>query len=147
MLNDILRGTPGIGVIDPLPGAVRGGYLEFKWVIDPGKLGMSRDRFAEVCRAEGTPVAADRYSSLNFTYGLLHLAPLYNQFDRAKLGGCFYDPTRPELAKGLGYAPGSLPVTEDICTRIVGMPALTDVPEPVVERIGLAMRKVAIHRR
>ncbi|MBN1344058.1 MAG: DegT/DnrJ/EryC1/StrS family aminotransferase [Phycisphaerae bacterium] len=143
MLNDMLRGVPGVGVVDPLPGAERGGYLEFKWVIDPDDLGMSRERFADACRAEGAPVSADRYSSLNFTYGLLHLAPLYNDFDRTKLGGCFYDPTRPDLAKGLGYAPGSLPVSEDLCSRMIGIPALADVPEAVVELIGRAMRKVA----
>jgi hypothetical protein len=106
---------------------------------------MSRERFAEACRAEGAPVSADRYSSLNFTYGLLHLAPLYNDFDRTKLGGCFYDPTRPEQASGLGYAPGSLPVTEDICSRMIGIPALADVPESVIAQIGTAMQKVARH--
>lgn len=143
ILNAVLRDIPGVGVVDPLPGATRGGYLEFKWVIDPRVLGMSRDRFAEACRAEGAPVTADRYSSLNFTYGLLHLAPLYNRTDRTKLGGCFYDPTRPESGKGLGYVPGMLPVTEDICARIVGMPALTDVPEEIVAKIGQAMCKVA----
>lgn len=145
ILNDILRGTPGLDVIDPLPDAERGGFLEFKFVLDPGVLGISRERFAEACRAEGAPVTVDRYSALNFTYGLLHLAPLYNHFDRRSLGGCFYDPTRPELAHGLGYLPGSLPVTEGLCQRLVSLPALADVPEGVVTQIGAALRKVALH--
>ncbi len=143
MLNDGLRDVPGIGVVEPLPDAERAGYLEFKWVIDPVALGTTRERFAEACRAEGAPIAADRYSSLNFTYGLLHLAPLYNEFDRTRLGGCFYDPTRPETARGLGYAPGSLPVTEDICSRMIGTPAWAGVPESTIEKIAEAMRKVA----
>lgn len=143
MLNDILRDAPGIQVVDPLPGAERGGYLEFKFVVEPKALGVSRDRFAEACSKENVPMTVDRYSSFNFTYGLLHLAPLFNRFDRSKLGGCFYDPTRPELASGLGYKKGSLPVTEDLCERIVSLPALTDVPESVVKQIGLAIRKVA----
>ena len=147
VLNDVVRGTPGIGVVDPLPDAVRGGYLEFKFVVDERALGTTRERFAEACQAENAPVRVDRYSARNFTYGLLHLAPLYNEFDRRQLGGCFYDPTRPELATGLGYRAGDLPVTEDLCDRIIGVPAFTDVPESVVEQVGLAMRKVALQAR
>ena len=143
IMNDVLRDVPGIVVIDPLPGAVRAGYLEFKFAVDPEVLGASRERFSEACWAENAPVNVDRYSALNFTYGLLHLAPLYNSFDRTKLGGCFYDPTRPELASGLGYERGMLPVTEDTCNRIIGTPAFTDVPESTVEQVALAMRKVA----
>lgn len=143
ILNDILRDTPGIKVIDPLPGAERGGYLEFKFVVEPRTLGASREQFAAACAAENAPMTVDRYSSLNFTYGLLHLAPLYNSFDRTKIGGCFYDPTRPETAQGLGYKKGSLPVTEDVCERIVSLPALADVPESVVALIGKAIHKVA----
>jgi dTDP-4-amino-4,6-dideoxygalactose transaminase len=147
ILNEVLRGVPGIGVVEPLPGAERGGYLEFKFVLDEQVLGRSREEFAAACQAENAPVHVDRYSALNFTYGLLHLAPLYNRFDRRTLGGCFYDPTRPELACGLGYRPGDLPVTEALCQRIVGTPAFTDVPEAVVRQVGLAMRRVALQRR
>ena len=143
ILNDILRHVPGVDVIEPLPGAERGGYLEFKFLVDEQALGTSREPFAGACMAENAPVSVDRYSSLNFTYGLLHLAPLYNALDRTKLGGCFYDPTRAELARGLGYEPGALPVTESICNRLIGVPAFADVPEETVEKVGLAMRKVA----
>jgi dTDP-4-amino-4,6-dideoxygalactose transaminase len=145
ILNDILRGTPGLTVIDPLPGAERGGYLEFKFLVEPKVLGATREKFAEACAKENVPMTVDRYSSLNFTYGLLHLAPLYNSFDRAQLGGCFYDPTRPELTKGLGYKKGMLPVTEDVCERIVSLPAFADVPEETVEQVGKAILKVATH--
>jgi len=144
VLNDIVRGAPGIAVLDPLPGAVRGGYLEFKFVVDEGELGASREKFSDACQAEGAPVTVDRYSARNFTYGLLHLAPLYNAFDRRQLGGCFYDPTRLDLAAGLGYKLGDLPVTEDLCNRIIGVPAFTDVAEKQVEQVGLAIRKVAL---
>ena len=143
MLNDLLRDVPGLGLVDPLPGAERAGYLEFKFLVDPAILGVSRERFAQACSAENVPMTVDRYSSLNFTYGLLHLAPLFNRFDRRTVGGCFYDPTRPELAQGLGYRRGSLPATEAICEQIVSLPALTDVPETVVTQIGRAIRKVA----
>lgn len=144
ILNEILREVPGIGVVEPLPGAQRGGYLEFKFVVDEQALGITREQLAEACQAEKAPVRVDRYSALNFTYGLLHLAPLYNSFDRTRLGGCFYDPQRPELARGLGYKLGDLPVTEDLCTRVIGTPAFTDVPERAVEQVGLAMKKVAL---
>lgn len=143
ILNDVLRDEPGIRVLEAIPGAERGGYLEFKFVVDEAELGLSREDFASACQAENAPVQVDRYSALNFTYGLLHLAPLYNRFDRRRLGGCFYDPTRPELAQGLGYRLGDLPVTEGLCNRIIGTPAFTAVPETVVEQVGMAMRKVA----
>src|ERR1051325_1874474 len=106
ILNDVLRGVAGIEIIEPLPGAERAGYLEFKFIVNPKLLGVTRERFAEACRAENVPMTVDRYSSLNFTYGLLPLAPLYNSFDRTQFGGCFYDPTRPETMKGLGYKLG-----------------------------------------
>ncbi|MBT3379986.1 MAG: DegT/DnrJ/EryC1/StrS family aminotransferase [Lentisphaerae bacterium] len=145
ILNDVLRGVKGIQTVDPIPGAERAGYLEFKFLVQPELLGGTRDEFAQACQAENAPVNVDRYSDLNFTYGLLHLAPLYNGFDRGDMGGCFHDPERPELRNGLGYKQGDLPVTEDICSRMIGTPAFADVPEDTVERVGLAMRKVAHH--
>lgn len=147
ILNDILRAVPGIQVVDPLPGAERGAYLEFKFILETSALGVSREQFAKACAAENVPMTVDRYSLFNFTYGLLHLAPLFNRFDRRQLGGCFYDPARPEQAGGLGYQKGALPMTEAVCNQIVSLPALTDVTESVVEQIGLAIAKVARQSR
>lgn len=142
ILNDTLRGTPGITTIEPLPGAERAGYLEFKLIHDPRQLrGVTRDRFAEAVRAEGAPMTVDRYSSFNYTYGLLHLAPLFNEFDRRTLGGCFYDPSVPSVPARRRV--GDLPVTEDVCQRLLSFPAFTQVEEEFVRQCGQAVRKVA----
>ncbi len=146
ILNEELRGIPGIETVEPLPGAQRAGFLEFKLIYDPRQLqGVGRDRFAEAVKAEGAPMTVDRYSSFNYTYGLLHLAPLFNEFDRSKLGGCFYDFKAAEAPGTRLWAPGSLPVTEDIGQRLLTFPAFTQMPEPFIRQCAQAVRKVATH--
>ena len=79
-------------------GARRGGFLEYKYKLSRELLQrVSRERIVEAIEAEGVPMAADRYSSFNYTYGLLHTAPLFTEFDRRSIGGCFYDPTDPAV--------------------------------------------------
>lgn len=138
LLNDELRDCPGLQVIDALPGATRAGYLEFKFILSPEALEVaSRDRIVEAMAAEGAPVTADRYSDLNYTYGLLHAAPLFTSVDRRELGGCFYDPTDPEPRPR-----PSLPVTEDINRRLIGLPGFIDVSRESLIEVAGAMRKV-----
>lgn len=137
-LNERLRGCPGLHSIDPLPGATRGGYLEFKYLLSPEAVGaIGRDRIVEAMCAEGVPVTADRYSDRNFTYGLLHAAPLFTSVDRRELGGCFYAPTRSD-----GPSQPSLPVAEDINQRLISMHAFTDVERDSLAQVAVGMRKV-----
>ncbi|MGD9496134.1 MAG: DegT/DnrJ/EryC1/StrS family aminotransferase [Armatimonadota bacterium] len=140
-LNDQLRDCPGLEVIDPLPGATRGGYLEFKYKLAPEAVQtVSRERIVAAMAAEGAPITADRYSDLNFTYGLLHAAPLFTTVDRRALGGCFYDPTRTEPPER-----PSLPVAEDLNQRLISMHAFTDVERESLAQVAAAMRKVMTH--
>jgi dTDP-4-amino-4,6-dideoxygalactose transaminase len=141
LLNDLLRDCPGIGVFDPLPGATRGGFLEYKFhLTDEAVAVADRDRIVEAMVAEGAPVTADRYSDRNFTYGLLHAAPLFTSVDRRQLGGVFHDPTR----EGNPPRP-SLPVAETLNQRLISLPGFIDVERESLEQVAAAMRKVLEH--
>jgi perosamine synthetase len=145
ILNDGLRNTPGIEVINPLPGAERGGYLEFKWKLTPEALSIaSRDRITEAIQAEGVPLMADRYSNTNYTYGLLHTAPLFTTFDLRSIGGGYYDPAS---APGPRH-PVKLPNSEGMVGRLVGTEAFIDVEPEIVaamaEGICKAMDRIEL---
>lgn len=139
ILNEGLRDCPGLQVIHVLPGAERGGYLEYKFQLTEEVLKIaSRARIVEAVRAEGVPLAADRYSNLNYTYGLLHTAPLFTTFDLHSMGGCFYDPQNEKK-------PGpviSLPHSEGIAGLLVGMEAYAGVDERTVAQMAVGIRKV-----
>ena len=141
LLNDLLRDCPGIEVIDALPKAQRGGYLEFKYKLTPEVLEIvGRARIVEALAAEGAPVNADRYSDFNYTYGLLHTAPLFTNFDLRSIGGCFYDPSlTPEQAVREKI---SLPVAEDLSQRLLTIPAYVDVEEESLHQTAQAVWKV-----
>ncbi|HQE81916.1 MAG TPA: DegT/DnrJ/EryC1/StrS family aminotransferase [Candidatus Hydrogenedentes bacterium] len=140
ILNNALRDIEGIEVIDPREGTKRGGYLEFKFKVARNiAKRLNMDRLEEAFQAEGAPITRDRYSTTNFTYGLIHRSPLFTSFDRRTLGGCFYDPVSYQ---GPPVAPPSLPVTEDVCTRLFGCYAFVDVAEEFLLQMAEAMRKV-----
>ncbi len=139
LLNEHLRDVPGVEIIDPLPETTRGGYLEFKWKLTPEVLAIaSRERIAEAVQAEGVPLMADRYSSFNYTYGLLHTAPLFTSFDLRSIGGCYYDPTVPAGPR----AAVSLPVSEAVVSQLVGMEAYAGVEPEIVVAMAGGIRKV-----
>ena len=98
-LNDQLRDCPGLEVIDPLPGATRGGYLEYKFKLTAEALQVaSRERIVAAMAAEGAPVTADRYSDRNYTYGLLHAAPLLMHSAGSEIAEEIINTTRPSHA-------------------------------------------------
>lgn len=140
LLNDRLRGVPGLEIVEPRAGCTRGGYLEFKFKVARNVADrINVDSIEKALRAEGAPVTKDRYSNMNFTYGLLHKAPLFTTFDRTKIGGCFYDPKR---YTGAPIEPVTLPVTEDVCTRLLSTYAFVDVAEEYLVQIAEAFSKV-----
>ena len=143
ILNDRLRRCPGIEVIEALPHAVRAGYLEFKFTLAREALRHTdRKAVAEAMQANGAPVVADRYSEFNYTYGLLHTAPLFTSFDLRSIGGCFYDPSRPPAQAAAERRVPSLPAAEDIARRIIGMPAYADVTPESMAEVAEAMAEV-----
>jgi len=143
ILNDALRHLPAIETVEPRPGCERGGYLEFKFKLARDVADrVPLDAIEKALQAEGAPVHRDRYSNINYTYGLLHKAPLFTTFDRTQIGGCFYDPTR---YAGEPVEAVSLPVTEDVCARLLSTYAFVDVDEPYLLDIADAFRKVMTH--
>ncbi|MCC6489459.1 MAG: DegT/DnrJ/EryC1/StrS family aminotransferase [Candidatus Hydrogenedentes bacterium] len=139
-LNDCMRDIPGIETVEPRANCVRGGYLEFKFKVSRSVADcVSVDTLERAIATEGAPVTKDRYSNMNFTYGLLHKAPLFTTFDRRTLGGCFYD---PHSYTGPSDKTVTLPVTEDVCTRLLSTLAFADVDEEYLRQIADAFRKV-----
>ncbi len=139
ILNDGLRDCPGIRTIEALPGAERAGYLEYKFLLTDEALAIAgRDRIVEAVQAEGIPLVADRYSSFNYTYGLLHTAPLFTSFDLHSVGGCFYN---PQQAAGPSAAP-SLPHSEDVAGRLIGMEAYIGLEPETMRKMAAGIRKV-----
>lgn len=140
VLNDALRGIPGVETIEPRPESERAGYLEYKFKVSREAVDrVPLDRIEEAIKAEGAPFTRDRYSNMNFTYGALHQAPLFTTFDRRTLPGCFYDPI---LYTGPTDKPVSLPHTEDVCGRLMSCYAAVDVDEEYLIQIAGAVRKV-----
>lgn len=138
ILNDALRDCPGFEVVETYSGVERGGYLEFKFKLANEVLKrVSRTRIVEAIQAEGVPLAEDRYSNFNYTYGLLHTAPLFTSFDLRSMGGCYYNPrteSQPEAC--------SLPHSENMAGRLVGMEAYIGVGEETMHKMGEGIRKV-----
>jgi perosamine synthetase len=140
ILNEMLADCPGIETVEPRDGTQRGGFLEFKFKITREIADqIPLDKIESALWAEDAPIRRDRYSNMNFTYGLLHTAPLFTTFDRRSVGGCFYD---PKSYTGLAINPPSLPVTEDVCTRLLSTHAFVDVDEMYLRQIAMAFRKV-----
>jgi dTDP-4-amino-4,6-dideoxygalactose transaminase len=139
-LNDLLRNVEGMETVEARSDCRRAGYLEFKFKVSQAVARrVPLDRIEKALQAEGAPFTKDRYSNLNYTYGLLHSAPLFTTFNRRKLAGCFYDPAS---YTGEPVAAPSLPVTEDVCGRLISTPAFVDVDDEFLLQVARAAQKV-----
>lgn len=137
---DELHGTPGIRATETLPGAVRGGHQAFMAVYEGEELGgPDREKFVKAVRKEGVPLTADRYSQINFTYGMLHKAPLFTDLYRPGLGGGCYDPTRPWEET---ISTTTLPVSERLANQLVSLPRLEGASQRYVRNCARAIKKV-----
>lgn len=137
-----VRGIEGLRPQHTLPGAVRGGYQSYVLVYEgEGLGGPSREDFVNAVRSEGAPLSADRYSQINYTYGMLHQAPIFTTLDRTKLGGGCYDPTRP-WSENLSTV--RLPASERMAHQLVSFPRLDQASERFVRGCGKALRKVIL---
>ena len=65
ILAEELDGCRAVQPIPTTPGAVRGGFLEYILRYDPEHVdGLRRDEFIAAAKAEGVPIAAERYSAV-----------------------------------------------------------------------------------
>jgi dTDP-4-amino-4,6-dideoxygalactose transaminase len=136
ILCEEFRDVRGIRPIPTLPGGVRGGYYSFVLEYEGEDLGgPPTAEFVQMVQKEGAPMALDQLQD-----SLLHTLPLFRELDRSRLGGCFYDPTRPweeQLCKE------ELPVTERIVARLVRFPRqFNGISESYVRRCAAAVKKV-----
>lgn len=140
ILCDGLEGVEGIRAPEILPGGVRGGFQSFVLVYDGAQRGgMSREKFVKAVRKEGVPLTLDRYSTVNFTYGMLHKAPLFTKVDRREMGGCCYDPTRPW--EEITQQP-NCPESERLSQQLVSLPRLDSASGGFVRGCARGIRKV-----
>ncbi len=139
-LCEEIQGIRGLRPQATLPDAVRGGYMSYVLIYEGEQLGgPPRDQFVVAVRRLGAPISADRYSQINYTYGMLHQAPLFTTLDRRALGGGCYDPTRP-WEENLSSV--SLPVCERVSQQLVSFPRLDQASEQFVRSSGKALRRV-----
>lgn len=135
-----LRDVPGITPQETLPGAVRAGFQEFVLVYEGAELGgPTREEFVKAVRKEGAPLVENRYAKINYTYGMLHKAPLFTTFDRRTLGGACYDPTRSWEDQCRTV---SLPVCERLTEQLVSFPRFDTASRGYVRACGRAIKKV-----
>ena len=141
LLIDALRDTKAVTPIATHPDAVRGGYFEFVFRYDPDHAaGWPIGTFVQAARAEGVPVAVDRYTRQGRQATLLDGSPLFNTVDFEKLGGFLGGPTHGRPVDGSGPPrPGATSIED----RLLTMPPFTDVSETFVRQCGAAMVKVA----
>ncbi len=141
ILCDELRDVRGIRPPETLPGAIRGGYQEFVLVYEAAQDGgPTREQFVKAVRREGVPMIADRYAQVNYTYGMLHRAPLFTAaVHREVFGAGRYDPTR---ADGQSTEPAPLPVCERLTNQLVSMPRMDTASARYVRSCARAIKKV-----
>jgi dTDP-4-amino-4,6-dideoxygalactose transaminase len=130
LLSEGIDGCDGIRPVETLPGAVRGGFLEYKFIL-ADSLGSLREQFVSLAQAEGVPLSKDRY-------GELHEIPAF------RLGGALRATMLDAPPDDLS-APAHLPNTAALRERVISLPALTDVPVDSVRQCATGLRKVADH--
>jgi len=133
-LDEGLKEVPGIEVLSTYPGVKRGGFYEYRVIYHPEELGgLTRDRFLEALVAEGVPASPCRYP-------LCHLEPLFNGYNYYGKGCPFNCPHAVERQK---YSVGDLPITEDVYSRLIAMPAYTEPADGLLDQIIEAFHKVS----
>src|SRR5439155_925358 len=100
ILNTELAGCRAVQPVETTPGATRGGFLEFIVHYDPAHAGgWSCRAFIKAARAEGVPIAEERYARIGDQGHMLHESPVFTTLDVSALGGplrALYEGTGPD---------------------------------------------------
>jgi perosamine synthetase len=140
ILEEELRGCPGIQLAGTYPEAERGGFLNYILTFNSEHCGnWSREAFVQAAKAEGVPLNVDRYTQFGQRWGLLPDAPLFQSTDVSELGGVM----GLALENYRKNPAPELPITRKVLGRLVSLPGFADVPEDYVRDCGRGLRKVA----
>ena len=141
ILSSGLAGCQAVRAIESYPDAVRGGLLEFIFRFDPEHAGgWNCGAFAQAARAEGVPIAVDRYTQMGTRWRMLHEAPIFQDTWVSGLGGML------GKARASGDAPPSsdgLEVSLRMSDRLLTIQPFTSVSKRFVRQCADALRKVA----
>jgi dTDP-4-amino-4,6-dideoxygalactose transaminase len=127
-----LEGIDGVDPMKVIPKSKPAGfYGGMHMVYQPEELGgLSVDRYVEALRAEGIDMS-------HRGYGLTHRLKLFAEgFDIYGDGG-------PLTGDYPGYPAGSLPVSEDVHERILGMPVFIEETDGYSDQVIAGLEKVA----
>ncbi len=135
-----LAGCPAIQPVETTPHGTRGGFLEFILRYAPERAGGWNSRaFVHAARAEGVPIAEERYLRIGDHGRMLHETPIFSTLDLSCLGGCLGGPPdEPERMRR-----DDLPVIRSLADRLMALPPFTRVSERFVRECARALRKVA----
>jgi perosamine synthetase len=135
-----LAGCAAIQPVETAAHGTRGGFLEFILRYAPEHAGGWNARaFVHPARAEGVPIAEERYVRIGDRGRMLHETPIFSTLDLSRLGS------------GIGEAPedgtrtsnNGLPVVRALGDRLLTLPPFTKVSERFVRECARALRKVA----
>jgi len=130
-----LEGVPGVRIPKPYAKARDGGFYGglILFCAPDDLVGVAPDQYMAALRAEGVPLTPRRD-------GPEHLRPLFQQ------GFDLYGHGRGPIAPGSNtYKVGDFPVAEDLCPRIMYVPAYIDPPEGLLDQIVAAFQKVGAY--
>jgi dTDP-4-amino-4,6-dideoxygalactose transaminase len=139
-LSKALADCPALQPIEAYPGAVRGGLIEYLFRYEPQHAGgWNRGAFVQALQKEGVPAYVDRYTMVGANARLLHEAPLFTEVDFSELGGFLAGGAKPGAIQ---TDPKSLPVSMELCDKLVALPAFTKVSDKYVQACVQGIRKV-----
>jgi dTDP-4-amino-4,6-dideoxygalactose transaminase len=130
-IHDALEGIQGIDPVKIIPKSKPAGfYGGLHMLYRPGELGdLPVERLLEALEAEGLDMS-------HRGYGLTHRLKLFaDGFDIYGDGG-------PLTGDYQGYPEGSLPISEEVHNRILGMPVFIEEPPGYSEQVIRGLRKV-----
>jgi dTDP-4-amino-4,6-dideoxygalactose transaminase len=126
-----LADVQGIKPIKVYEGAQRGGFYGFPMLHVPEESGVSTETLLGALQAEGLPAKGNPYP-------LLHTLAIFRDGfdiftrDRGPLSGDY-----------AGYKQGDLPVTEELVSRLVFLPVLSDPVPGAADKVVEAIRRGA----
>ena len=135
-LDAALDAIPGVCRQQVYPNARRGGMLLYAGTLDPDAIGAPVDALLNALVAEGVSTTP---KITPYGYGVMHLEPLFNDFDFDGLGGPWGD-FGPEVRHP--YERGSLPVSERVHDTCFWLSTPIDPRPEWVDQVGDAFRKV-----